>query len=384
MNEYKKLIFFKVNDSGMIGGLPIIDLRNKEVFSHFAENTYCLQEKVRRWTKLKSYFYFVWKTEFHIICSQITDPKSTFLFVSHSLYGKLIKKIKKKLPTVKIYVFFHNVEAKLACDNNKNKKGLLNKIGFHLKKHYLNESERLSVLYSDMVFTLTERDRQDILKLYEVKGQIIVIPTSLNDTYNPDLQTYNLNKPLKLLFVGTRFGANEDAVVWLAQRISPFVNATFHIVGNRMDELSAKLKQYNNIVVTGKVSNDELSKYYYESDVFISTLFKGGGMKTKIAEAMMYGLPVIGTKESFIGYEFDHNLIGINTDDEDEIIRFIDKLDKNRDLLKVMSMNSRDIFVNRYSILQSVSYIGSALVYPLSEKIYQNANEKELHSNINF
>ena len=37
--------------------------------------------------------------------------------------------------------------------------------------------------------------------------------------------------------------------------------------------------------------------------VVIAPIFDGSGMKTKVAEALMYGKRIIGTREAFSGYE---------------------------------------------------------------------------------
>ena len=50
---------------------------------------------------------------------------------------------------------------------------------------------------------------------------------------------------------------------------------------------------------------ENLEKYYINAKFIIAPIFDGSGMKTKIAEAMMYGKKVIGTTEAFVGYE-DH------------------------------------------------------------------------------
>ncbi len=38
-------------------------------------------------------------------------------------------------------------------------------------------------------------------------------------------------------------------------------------------------------------------------DYIISPIFVGGGMKVKTCEALMYGKNIIGTSESFEGYD---------------------------------------------------------------------------------
>ena len=46
-----------------------------------------------------------------------------------------------------------------------------------------------------------------------------------------------------------------------------------------------------------------MEPYFREADLYIAPVFDGAGMKVKVAEAMSYGLPVIGTEHAFIGYD---------------------------------------------------------------------------------
>ena len=66
-------------------------------------------------------------------------------------------------------------------------------------------------------------------------------------------------------------------------------------------------------------------------------------MKTKIAEALMYGKTIVGTKEAFEGYIKDNRaMIECNTDEE-----FIFSLNT----INNVGFNniSREIFINNYS-----------------------------------
>lgn len=72
-------------------------------------------------------------------------------------------------------------------------------------------------------------------------------------------------------------------------------------------------------------------------------------MKTKIAEAMMFALPIIGTEEAFQGYDINHSKIGLKSDNPSDIVSFINKLDSNRELLRLYSQNSRSIYLEKYS-----------------------------------
>ena len=184
---------------------------------------------------------------------------------------------------------------------------------------------------------------------------MVLLPTSLLDRFKPNLKKkINNNHVLKLLFIGTYFPSNEEGVLWFINNIIPNINVKFQIVGMGMDNLKNKYSFQSNIEITGEVDSKTLDSYLYNADLFVSTLFSGGGMKTKIAEAMMFSLPIIGTNEAFQGYDFDHSMIGINSTDPNKIISFINNVDNNRQLLGTYSAKSRQLFLENYSINTSV------------------------------
>jgi glycosyltransferase involved in cell wall biosynthesis len=47
----------------------------------------------------------------------------------------------------------------------------------------------------------------------------------------------------------------------------------------------------------------DISDIVPRNALFLSPTFHGAGMKVKIAEALSLGLPVVGTDESFVGYD---------------------------------------------------------------------------------
>ena len=44
-------------------------------------------------------------------------------------------------------------------------------------------------------------------------------------------------------------------------------------------------------------------EWYRNSKFVVAPIFDGSGMKTKVAEALMYGKKIVGTPEAFVGYE---------------------------------------------------------------------------------
>lgn len=107
------------------------------------------------------------------------------------------------------------------------------------------------------------------------------------------------------------------------------------------------------------MSDEVLDEYYKNADIFIAPINSGGGMKTKVAEAMMFGLPVIGTSEAFCGYDIDISSVGYRADSSEDFIQFIKELDGDRKLLFEKSQKARLLFEEKYSIKSSLSNLES-------------------------
>jgi glycosyltransferase involved in cell wall biosynthesis len=71
-------------------------------------------------------------------------------------------------------------------------------------------------------------------------------------------------------------------------------------------------------------------------------------MKTKVAEALMFGKRVIGTQEAFSGYEEIADLVGSICATPDEFARAIDREIKNP--APRFDERLRSIYAERYSL----------------------------------
>ena len=361
---YNKILFVHfphVNN----GGLPIIDERNRIALMTLTSNLVNISlhpfscSSTNCWVRIFS--------KFKMLCGKPLQNSSilydeletgnVMLFFSHSSYGLLIKEIRRKYPALRVVSFFHNVESEYYKKNL----GVCFNLGDCFRYILYKKIEANTVRYADKLIVLNNRDRILLSRIYGVEHSF-VFPTTIKDRFNlSSKKSLNENYPLVSLFVGTLFPSNEQGVMWLAEKISPFVNVQINIVGMHMEQLAPQLKGYKNIKVVGEVDPETLDMYYYEADVFISTLFIGGGMKTKIAEAMMFALPIIATEESFQGYNLDYSKIGLKSDIPQEIIMFINSLNKNRKLLKEYSKNSRLQYLKYYSYECSCDYLNKIL-----------------------
>ena len=104
-----------------------------------------------------------------------------------------------------------------------------------------------------------------------------------------------------VLFVGGGFYANMAGIVWYARNVAPTVPVKTLVVGMGLDSIKAELQRCSGIEVVGAV--DDLSPWYLGARFVVAPIFDGSGMKTKVAEALMYGKRIVGTVEAFTGYE---------------------------------------------------------------------------------
>jgi hypothetical protein len=109
-----------------------------------------------------------------------------------------------------------------------------------------------------------------------------------------------------LLFNGTlNYKPNLDAVNFIINKINPILikNSDFKykiiICGKGLPSDYKNLEEYPNIIHAGFV--DDISLYFKGADIFINPVIDGGGIKTKLVEALGNDLFSISTSEGAIG-----------------------------------------------------------------------------------
>lgn len=360
--KISKVIFCHKSHNGVIGGLPMCDNRIHVALKKCFENVVEIDFKPDR----SSFANFFDKVSYKFnqisnhydddtlekIRKEILEPDETLLFISHSVYGNIEKKIKQKYPTITICTFFHNEEFDVVRLRWKRQKNIGNIIDAVCR--YFNE--KLVSNYSDYIFLLNQRDKNLFFRYYGTRD-VVLLPFTLVDKCPNLYINKNLKRELKLLFVGTYFYGNVEGVRRFVKEVAPFISADFYVVGNQMDKLKEELPQSDNVYYVGRVTDEQLYHYYIESDIVIAPVVVGGGMKTKVVEAMMYGKPVIGTTESFQGYEEYIEKVGFCCDEIKSFKKYIDLMDKDRERLFELSMQSRQTFVDFFSNEKTVEVI---------------------------
>lgn len=287
------------------------------------------------WTKMSMYIGST-KERRKALKEIIAHTPFDVIFISQSYFGGYAKFV-KRIANVPVVTFFHNAEIDYFLSIRKKNKQRLSGL-FYMTKVILNEF--FAVRKSDSIITLNERD-SIALKKYYGKGADFVLPTTFKDTYEEG-KVDKTNLDIDYLFVGSCFFANTEGLQWFINNVFPFVKGHLYIVGNGMDKYEFS-NLTDRIHILGFV--DDLSVYYNRSKMVISPILSGSGMKTKTAEALMYGKTIIGTKEAFEGYIINPKCMKL-CDSAEEFIQVLNQLYSME--IGVVNMDARSHFIAHY------------------------------------
>ena len=238
----------------------------------------------------------------------IKDKSITHLIIEHPYYGWL-GILLKWFSNVKLVVHSHNIEALRFKTINKWWWGIL--------WHY----EKFTHRNADLNFFIHDNDRNyaiDNFKLVPDKCVTITYGFEHSSTPGAEEKT-NARKSICnkhgipetkkiLLFNGTlSYKPNLDALDNILEKINPVLLANNNfpykiiICGNKLPVEYKGLIDYKekNIIYAGFV--DDINMYFKGADIFINPVVDGGGIKTKLVEALGYDLSVISSQSGAIG-----------------------------------------------------------------------------------
>lgn len=279
------------------------------------------------------------------VMKAVSEEEFDFIFSCSSMLGPVMRNIKNKFPNIPIICNFHNIERQYAAEYLR--VGGITKILFYLAAI---RAESEAVKSMDYSLVLSNKD-SEILNQYYNKRADAIIPICYNDCCaNLDFESIRKGSNLKanntridLLFIGTAFFANVEGINWFIRNILPNIDAKLTIVGRDMDK--AVLHASDKVVVKGFV--EDLASEYLNADVVIAPILSGAGMKTKIAEALMYGKTIVGTSVAFEGYIRDEKSMKV----ADSVDQFISFLSNPINFSGKFNPISRNIFLKEYSVI---------------------------------
>ena len=257
-----------------------------------------------------------------VAIQEVKEKNIKSVFVDGSNFGEFVRVIKRKFPNIRVYTFFHNVEAKFFLDSLRQTK-TPHALAV-LMVNYL--AERKAVRYSDDIICLNERD-SDLLKRVYGRAANHISSMAMQDKLPTDVdQTLGHDKEKFALFVGGAFYANRFGMEWFVKHVAPHLQIKTYIVGRGFEKFRGELEIEGKVEVVGEV--DSLAPWYRDAYFVIAPIFDGSGMKTKVAEALMFGKKIIGTPEAFTGYEEFTDIVGCLCHSAEQFVDAIESVDK--------------------------------------------------------
>lgn len=276
----------------------------------------------------------------HIIAT-IESKAVRALFLDGSNLGSIAKAVKRSLPHVQVITFFHNCEARFFLGALR-RHSSVRTCGV-LLANYL--AERSAVRFSDKRICLNERDGQLLQRLYG-RGATHISPLAMQDQLpSGALAERGLRGERYALFVGGTFYANRHGIEWYADNVAARAPIPTYVVGKGFEEWKERLERNGNVTVIGTV--DSLAPWYLGAELVIAPIFDGSGMKTKVAEALMYGKPILGTPEAFAGYEEFADQIGVVCHDARQFLEALTAFSST--VSSVDGAHLRQVYVENFS-----------------------------------
>lgn len=238
-------------------------------------------------------------------------------WIDGSNLGAAAAALRRHCPGVRITTFFHNCEARFFLDAFR-RRPTPHAAGVLLANA---RAERMAVGGSHWLACLNARDGRQLAR-WHGRGADALLPMALRDLWRGEETHAPRHADPYALFVGGDFYANRHGIEWFADEVAARSPIRVVVVGKGMERHALRLERNGHVEVIGEV--DDLAAWYMGASFVVAPIFGGSGMKTKVAEALMFGKRVVGTPEAFAGYEEHAGKIGIVCRDASEFLAAIE------------------------------------------------------------
>lgn len=272
-----------------------------------AENDFSLAKNYKTIPLLKkSFSRYMDGSLTNKITQLVQQEKFDAIIWEHPYYGWLANRIKKRTG-VKTIIHTHNIEYQRFRSTGR--------WWWPILKVY----EKWAFKKADGLFFITPEDKKFANSNWGIPKQKCFdlpfgvtnkeFPTDKIANRNSIAQRHGISNEEKIiLFNGLlHYKPNLDALKTILEEINPRLlhqsgfNYKIIICGKGLPEEMNELKQYTdkNIIYAGFVDNIET--YFKAADIFLNPVISGGGIKTKMVEAIAFGATVIATATGATG-----------------------------------------------------------------------------------
>ncbi len=349
----KKVLYigFKKQVNSILVGGGVANMRNlRMLISRFGKENvteyYVLHEGKKRslWEYLMAVYYLLFDYHNGLTPKKVKKVVEMaqgyqYIFISTSVVAIIAKKLKENGYQGKIITHYHNVES-IYYDAQMPRWLPGRQVVVRCAAH----NDEYGCKYSDKIMTLSQRDSHYFEKHYDRKADAI-IGVAMEDKFRPVDETIMTGQVPQCLFLGAYSLPNNEGVRFFVEKVLPHVNIKFKVVGRGMAQLQKECKSMRDVEVVNDAP--DLCPYIEEADFMILPVFSGSGMKVKTCESLMYGKNILGSDESFEGYDLDAEKVGGRCNTAEEYISRINHYCAH----PVPRFNSyaRHVFLTKYS-----------------------------------
>lgn len=241
------------------------------------------------------------------IFSLINENQYKYIFFDGILTFHLIDDIKSKTEQSKVILIEHNIEFENLEEELHFSKKISDKLKNFILKTGIRKFEINSIQKSDSSLFISEEDLNKMRYILNTrdKNKLQVLPPFF--PFEQIINSENLRKvKYRLLILGNMWWyPNIQGTKWFIEEVFPILikkdpRYRLFVVGKGPSE-EMKSMERDNIIFTGSVPT--VNKYLKKSDFLVVPTFTGGGVKIKILEGIMKGIPVIARTENIVGYQ---------------------------------------------------------------------------------
>ena len=297
-----------------------------------------------------SNFLFLYKRR---IVKALKKNSYDILLLGNSRLGFIAKKAHKYVK--RVLTHFDNIEYDYAANRMSG-----NKLVQQIELSHVYQDEKASIIHSDINLFLSKRDENRAKELYRVNLEnTVIFPVCLENLSNELPLT---NKP-SLLFTGSlNYGPNIDSVRKCISLVNQLKNVKLIVGGSSPSDEIRELCFKDNIETHYNFSS--LAEFAHKGDILVIPSDHGAGMKVKVAEAMKYGFIVLGSKETFVGYEKaleqSRGLVVCNCE-KDFLTELNRIINLNIEQINKLSVSNVNAFKENYSIERAFKIVDEVL-----------------------
>lgn len=262
------------------------------------------------------------------------------IVIVDGLFGLAYAEIIKTAFDVPVVYRSHNVEHRIWKSLSEKEKNPFKKTTLNILADRLKSEEFDMMRFTDGVFFISPEDEAWFVESGFRKPHEVLFPTFEDSFFERRFTPQPLDGELRMFHIGAMdWEPNVEAIEFFIDKTWPKIREefgdriSFHAAGRNMPE-SLLAKKTDGIHISGSVS--DFMEFANRHHLMAVPILSGSGIRMKIAEAMVSGIPVITTAGGIQGIPAEKNKEYLQADNPKEWIKRIgDILSGKTDLAQV-------------------------------------------------